>query len=27
LVLLAQELLLLEGHLADPERRCPSCVT
>ncbi len=27
LVLLGQELLLLEGHLADPERRCPSCVT
>ena len=27
LVLLAQELLLLEGHLADPERQCPSCVT
>ncbi len=27
LVLLAQELLLLEGHLADPDRRCPSCVT
>ncbi len=27
LVLLAQELLLLEGHLADPERRCPSCLT
>ncbi|MBI5609896.1 MAG: hypothetical protein HY902_13570 [Deltaproteobacteria bacterium] len=27
MVLLAQELLLLEGHLADPERRCPSCVT
>jgi hypothetical protein len=26
LVLLAKELLLLEGHLTDPERRCPECV-
>ncbi len=26
LILLGKELLLLEGHLADPARHCPSCV-
>ncbi len=26
LVLLGKELLLLEGHLGDPSRHCPSCV-